>query len=143
MLLLLLFQWEEMMANIHTIVGTKFGTFTVIRRTKNERGNRARFICLCDCGKEHVKFADELFTERYSKCECESAHNEEAEVFENAVSVVSEVVETDPSTDVTVATEIATATASEAVESAVTEVSVEPVNPITDAIAAADVDTKK
>jgi len=76
------------MANIHTLPGTKFGTFTVIRRTKNERGNRAKFICLCDCGKEHVKFADELFTERYSKCECESKQSQEVEAAATVESTV-------------------------------------------------------
>ncbi|SFM09199.1 hypothetical protein [Pelosinus propionicus] len=133
------------MANIHTILGTKFGTFTVIRRTKNERGNRARFICLCDCGKEYIKFADELFTERYSKCECESKQSQEAkatDIIENAVTEVS-VQPVNPIADIIAAVDVDTATASEAVENAAAEVSVEPVNPIADAVAAADVDTKK
>jgi len=58
------------MANIHTLIGQKIGTLTVTGRTRNERGNRARFICGCDCGKELIMFADELLTEKFEPCDC-------------------------------------------------------------------------
>jgi len=57
-------------ASIHTLAGSKIGTLTVVSRTKNEKGNRARFVCKCQCGQEHVIFADELLTGKYTACAC-------------------------------------------------------------------------
>lgn len=59
------------MGNIHTLIDRKIGTLTVKSRTKNERGNRARFICTCDCGKEHTLFASDLLTGKNIECNCD------------------------------------------------------------------------
>ena len=61
---------ENKMSNIHTLINQRIGTLTVIGRTRNERGNRARFICRCDCGKERIIFADELLTGKFEPCDC-------------------------------------------------------------------------
>lgn len=58
------------MSNIHTLPGRKFGTLTVVRRARNERGNQARFICICDCGKEQIRLARDLLTGTFAPCEC-------------------------------------------------------------------------
>lgn len=53
--------------NIHSICGQRFGTLTAVRRA--DRGNQVRFVCKCDCGKEHNVSAYDLLNDRFH-CGC-------------------------------------------------------------------------
>lgn len=50
--------------------GQRFGMLTVIKRAKNSRTGRVRWICKCDCGKRTVVQAGNLVTGEVQSCGC-------------------------------------------------------------------------
>jgi len=68
------------MANIYSLPGSKLGTFTVLRRVLPQRGNQARYLCRCECGKEVVRLASALLTGRFEPCGCVEPPSQEPEL---------------------------------------------------------------
>ncbi len=52
------------------LTGQRFGELTVLCRAENDRHNRTRWICRCDCGKECSVPAMRLKTGRTGSCGC-------------------------------------------------------------------------
>lgn len=60
------------------LAGQRFGSLTALRRAENDGGNRARWVCRCDCGREVTVQAAQLKSGRTRSCGCmrhERAHN--------------------------------------------------------------------
>jgi len=51
------------------IAGRRFGRLLVIRRVPTRAG-RTRWLCLCDCGKEHEASTDSLMQGLVRSCGC-------------------------------------------------------------------------
>ena len=51
------------------LTGRRFGRLTALRRTESKNG-RTRWICLCDCGREHTASAHELKAGKVTSCGC-------------------------------------------------------------------------
>ncbi len=65
--------------NLYSLPGQKFGTLTVLRRVRDQRGNQARFVCRCECGREHIRLARALISGRYEPCGCGRADSKAGE----------------------------------------------------------------
>ena len=57
---------------VHNLIGQKFGRLTVVGRAENSKGGKARWICVCDCGKVKEKpvLGYALLSGRISSCGC-------------------------------------------------------------------------
>lgn len=51
--------------------GKKYGHLTVLKRVKNDKYNRACWLCKCDCGNEIVVEGAQLRNGHYISCGCE------------------------------------------------------------------------
>lgn len=58
------------MWNTIDLIGRKFGRLTVVGREKNDKNNRTRWICHCDCGTEKIIYGDSLRAGRTKSCGC-------------------------------------------------------------------------
>lgn len=54
----------------HDLTGQRFGRLTVSRRVKNNSLNKTRWLCLCDCGNEHVVLTASLLRGNTRSCGC-------------------------------------------------------------------------
>ncbi len=61
------------MLSVQTLSGKKIGTFTILNRERNESGDRARFACVCECGKKSIQYASDLIAGTCSACGCVGA----------------------------------------------------------------------
>ena len=53
------------------LIGQKFGRLLVIKRhEKNDNDNKPRWICICDCGKQHITPAKTLRNGSSRSCGC-------------------------------------------------------------------------
>ena len=52
------------------LTGQRFGRLTVIGRAENSAKGEARWICMCDCGKEHTVSGSYLRTGKSKSCGC-------------------------------------------------------------------------
>lgn len=61
-----------MFVAFNNLIGCKFGKLTVIDRAENTNGNKARWICKCDCGKEKQKSVTtyDLKSGKVKSCGC-------------------------------------------------------------------------
>lgn len=50
-------------------IGNKYGKLTVIRRAKN-KGTKAQWVCLCECGKENIVTGTDLRSGHTGSCGC-------------------------------------------------------------------------
>jgi len=52
------------------LTGKKFGRLLVIRKIPNNKGTRANWLCLCDCGKDHEVDSYHLSYGKTQSCGC-------------------------------------------------------------------------
>jgi len=52
------------------IVGKKFNSLLVLRESDNRRGQKTRWVCLCDCGKESTVIGSNLTNGHTKTCGC-------------------------------------------------------------------------
>jgi len=57
------------MPKLQDLTGRKFGLLTVLRRVEN-KCNRSRWECMCDCGSLTVAYSNMLITGRHVSCGC-------------------------------------------------------------------------
>lgn len=58
------------MAKAEDLTGKRFGRLTVISRAENRKDGKARWKCLCDCGKETIVYAYSLKRGNTKSCGC-------------------------------------------------------------------------
>lgn len=51
------------------MVGRRFGRLTVLRQAENHK-DRVRWLCLCDCGKEHISYGTLMRSGHSKSCGC-------------------------------------------------------------------------
>jgi len=56
--------------NFKDLTGMKFGKLTVIKRTCNSKNGSARWICICECGKETIVIGSKLLSDHTKSCGC-------------------------------------------------------------------------
>ncbi len=61
---------EKRAHNLANLVGLKFNRLLVIKRTRNDKHRKARWICKCDCGNETTAGTTELRKGSVSSCGC-------------------------------------------------------------------------
>lgn len=61
--------WLDNMAKFIDITGQKYGRLTAVSRAKN-KGTRAAWNCLCDCGNQVVVDGKKLRTSHTKSCGC-------------------------------------------------------------------------
>lgn len=54
------------------LTGQKFGKLTVIERAENDKQNRVRWLCQCECGNLHITQATSLKRGACRSCGCEA-----------------------------------------------------------------------
>lgn len=54
----------------HCYPGDRFGRLTVVSRFENDRFGRAQWLCVCDCGKEHVAAFFRMKSGHTKSCGC-------------------------------------------------------------------------
>lgn len=52
------------------ISGCTFGKLTVVGRVANDKHNKARWLCRCDCGNEKIILGSNLLSGRTTSCGC-------------------------------------------------------------------------
>ncbi len=50
--------------------GRRFGILTVVNRSDNSKGGKARWLCMCDCGNEKVIYGGSLRSGKTKSCGC-------------------------------------------------------------------------
>lgn len=56
---------------IPEMIGKKFGRFTILKRVKNATGSRrSRWLCLCECGNNHITTGELLRNGGSKSCGC-------------------------------------------------------------------------
>ncbi len=63
------------------LCGKKFGSLTVINRVQNGKNGHTRWLCKCDCGKEVIKFSENLKSAKNASCGCYKSPNLEGKIF--------------------------------------------------------------
>lgn len=64
------FLFGEAMNKPLNLKGIKFGKLTVIERSTNSKSGKARWRCVCDCGKETVSVSSNLVNGMSTTCGC-------------------------------------------------------------------------
>lgn len=52
------------------LIGKRFGLLVVIKRVDNDKYNKIRYLCKCDCGKEKIILRNSLTSKRTVSCGC-------------------------------------------------------------------------
>lgn len=58
------------MGRVHDLTGQRFGRLTVVDRAENDIHHKARWNCMCDCGKQVTVVGSNLSKGRTSSCGC-------------------------------------------------------------------------
>ena len=61
------------MSHLKDLTGMKFNMLTVISRAENAKSGKARWNCLCDCGKMTIVTGSNLINEAVKSCGCLSS----------------------------------------------------------------------
>jgi hypothetical protein len=61
------------MSVLKDLVGKRFGWLVVTERGPNNSGNRAQWVCLCACGKQHLVTTARLNNGNTVSCGCKRA----------------------------------------------------------------------
>lgn len=59
-----------MATRVNDLTGKRFGMLVVIARVDNNKWGKARFLCKCDCGNEHVVVGSDLSCGDTKSCGC-------------------------------------------------------------------------
>ena len=54
----------------HCFPGDRFGNLTIVSRCENDRFGRSQWVCVCDCGKEHVAAFFRMKSGHTKSCGC-------------------------------------------------------------------------
>lgn len=52
------------------LVGKRYGKLIVLERTENDKNNKSRWICLCDCGNKCISYESDLERGHTKSCGC-------------------------------------------------------------------------
>lgn len=52
------------------LVGNKYGKLTVLKRLENDKNNKSRWLCQCDCGNECISYGSDLKRGHTKSCGC-------------------------------------------------------------------------
>lgn len=63
------------MSAVKDLTGRRFGRLVVIGRAESTKEGRARWVCLCDCGKTSVKIGKSLLNGHCKSCGCGEYEN--------------------------------------------------------------------
>lgn len=55
---------------LHDLIGERFGRLMVVARAVSSSGRATRWVCSCDCGREHTVLATNLVSGRTTSCGC-------------------------------------------------------------------------
>lgn len=55
---------------VHDLLGQRFGKLTVIARAENDKFNKARWLCQCDCGNQKIINGSSLLRGLTTSCGC-------------------------------------------------------------------------
>lgn len=58
------------MGKVIDLTGQRFGRLLVLKRVKNDKHNKAKWACICDCGKEVVVLGNDLRQGKTTSCSC-------------------------------------------------------------------------
>ena len=58
------------MAKLIDLTGQRFGKLTVLHRVENTNLGKSRWMCRCDCGREHTVLGDDLRSGHTKSCGC-------------------------------------------------------------------------
>ena len=58
------------MNNFFDLTGEKIGKLTVIKRVENDKFNRSKWLCQCDCGNQTIVAGTFLRTHKTNSCGC-------------------------------------------------------------------------
>lgn len=58
------------MGKLKDLIGQKFGRWTVIARSENNKENRAMWLCRCECGNEKIVVGKDLREGKSLSCGC-------------------------------------------------------------------------
>ncbi|MBQ7844982.1 MAG: hypothetical protein IJ392_02395 [Clostridia bacterium] len=58
------------MAQAYDLTGMRFGKLIVIKRAENDSHGNTRWLCRCDCGKEHIATCAKLTKGSIKSCGC-------------------------------------------------------------------------
>ena len=58
------------MEKFENLVGKKFGKLTVLKRVENDKYQRTKWLCKCDCGNEVIVSANQLKRGKTKSCGC-------------------------------------------------------------------------
>lgn len=56
--------------NLHNLVGKRYGRLVVIKRAKNDKMGRVRWLCQCDCGNQKIVRRSSLQSGLTKSCGC-------------------------------------------------------------------------